>query len=65
MLLYKFAFRKIKRVFFQNTENRQLFIDYNVAVSKHALIPGSGVNINRFTVKDYPNDNITDLLLFR
>lgn len=58
MLLYKFAFRKIKRVFFQNTENRQLFIDYNVAVSKHALIPGSGVNINRFTVKDYPNDNI-------
>ena len=58
MLLYKFAFRKIKRVFFQNTENRQLFIDYNVAVSKHALIPGSGVNTNRFTVKDYPNDNI-------
>lgn len=54
--LYKIAFKKVNCVFFQNTENRQFFIDSNIAVDKHKLIPGSGVNLERFTVLDYPLD---------
>ena len=46
--LYKFAFTDIKTVFFQNEENRQFFIDNNIAIDKHKILPGSGVNLEQF-----------------
>lgn len=55
--LYKFAFTKIQRVFFQNEENMYFFVRNNIAIEKHALIPGSGVNLDRFSILDYPPDN--------
>lgn len=55
LLLYKIAFRKIQKVFFQNTENQQFFIDHKIALGKHGLLPGSGVNLERFTLKEYPS----------
>src|SRR5690625_1122686 len=55
--LYKIAFKKISCVFFQNVENRQFFINHNIAIDKHRLIPGSGVNLERFTVLKYPLDD--------
>lgn len=55
VILYKYAFRGIQRVFFQNTENQQFFIDNRIAVSKHKLLPGSGVNLERFPLRDYPS----------
>ena len=45
--LYKYAFTKIKKVYFQNTENRQFFVDHKIAVEKHGVLPGSGVNLQR------------------
>lgn len=57
--LYHIAFRKIQKVFFQNTENQQFFIDHKIAIGKHGLLPGSGVNLSRFDVKPYPNDDTT------
>ena len=58
ILLYKFAFTDVQKVFFQNTENRQFFIDHKIAIDKHGLLPGSGVNLKRFSTKDYPNDDV-------
>lgn len=54
--LYKYAFRNVQCVFFQNTENRQLFIDNEIAIGRHRLIPGSGVNLDRFPIREYPDD---------
>lgn len=54
--LYKIAFKKINCLFLQNTENRQFFIDNNISIDKHRLIPGSGVNLEQFHVLDYPSD---------
>lgn len=54
--LYRYAFKDIQCVFFQNTENRQLFIDNKIAIGKHKMLPGSGVNLNRFPVREYPSD---------
>lgn len=54
IVLYKIAFRKVQRVFFQNRENQQFFHRYKIAVDKYGLLPGSGVNLKRFTVKKYP-----------
>ena len=56
ILLYKYAFRGIQRVFFQNEENMQFFRKKNIAVDKHVLLPGSGVNLERFPYRPYPND---------
>ncbi len=56
LAMYKYAFKDIQRVFFQNTENMQFFIDRKIALGKHALLPGSGVNLERFPLRDYPNE---------
>lgn len=58
VLLYKYAFTKVQKVFFQNSENRQFFIDHKLALGKHDLLPGSGVNLERFPALEYPKDDI-------
>ena len=45
VMLYKLAFSRVQRVFFQNEENRQFFADRKIAVKKHGMLPGSGVNL--------------------
>ncbi len=56
VILYKMAFPKIQRVFFQNEENRQFFVDKKIALGKHRMLPGSGVNLHRFAPLEYPSD---------
>ncbi len=56
LALYRFAFKKIQRIFFQNTENRQFFIDHNLYTDRHGLLPGSGVNLERFAPLPYPDE---------
>lgn len=55
-LLYRIAFKKINCLFFQNTENMKFFIAKNIVVDKHRLVPGSGVNLEHFSVLEYPSD---------
>ena len=56
ILLYRYAFRDIQRVFFQNEENRKFFDDHGLAVGKGMVIPGSGVNLERYPYREYPED---------
>ena len=58
-VLYRIAFVKVKRVFVQNEENKQYFIDNHIAVDKLKLIPGSGVNVKRFYPLEYPTEEVT------
>ena len=58
IILYKRAFRNVKKVFFQNTENQEFFVKHKIALGKHGLLLGSGVNLQRFSFKEYPIDNI-------
>lgn len=47
--LYRLAFRKTERVFFQNREDRALFVAKKIVRESQAgLLPGSGVNISHF-----------------
>lgn len=64
LALYKFAFKKIQRIFFQNTENRQFFIDHDLFCDKHGLLPGSGVNLERFAPLPYPQNDDTVHFVF-
>ncbi|GAA4013558.1 glycosyltransferase family 4 protein [Hymenobacter fastidiosus] len=47
--LYRFAFRFPRRVFFQNGDDRQLFLDHNLVRPEITdLLPGSGIDTNKF-----------------
>jgi glycosyltransferase involved in cell wall biosynthesis len=47
--LYRFAFRFPSKVFFQNNDDRELFIRYGlIRPERTGLVPGSGVNLARF-----------------
>lgn len=55
--MYKNAFSEIQTVFFQNEENKQFFINHGIALDKHKMLPGSGVNLDHFTLQEYPLTN--------
>ena len=62
--MYKYACSKAKVIFFQNRYNLELFIKNNMVNSeKTILIPGSGVNIEKFKPVEQSNkDNIIRFL---
>ncbi|HMJ71371.1 MAG TPA: glycosyltransferase family 4 protein [Cyclobacteriaceae bacterium] len=67
MKLYRWAFRYPKKVFFQNSDDRKLFLDRKLVPSDIAdLIPGSGVDLKRFTPGTQArNEKFTFLLISR
>lgn len=53
--LYKTALRKLPAVFFQNEDDRQLFVDRGLVTDTQArTLPGSGIDLARFTAAPYP-----------
>lgn len=62
VLMYKYAFSNINTVFFQNKENMNFFKERKIAVTKHKLLPGSGVNLNQFQPLDYPNKETVEFV---
>ena len=62
VMLYKLALSRVQKVFFQNTENQQFFIDRKLALGKHGLLPGSGVNLTRFSPLEYPSEETTEFV---
>lgn len=55
-LLYKMGLKNAHKIFFQNTSNEEFFASKNLYKEKHLIIPGSGVNLQRYSVLDYPSD---------
>jgi glycosyltransferase involved in cell wall biosynthesis len=54
-LLYMLAFRKAAVVYFQNVEDRNLFVgDRLVRADQARLLPGSGINLKRFAMTALP-----------
>lgn len=56
--LYKYAFKNTGKVFFQNEDNCKFFEKHGIKVKNQELLPGSGVNLNKFQLKEYPSDEI-------
>jgi len=67
MGLYKFSFRFAKKIFFQNPEDLQLFLDKKLVAKDHVdLLPGSGVDLNKFRPMGYKrNESFTFLMISR
>lgn len=58
--LYKFGLRKAKKVFFQNQANMDFMLQRKIVKGPYELIPGSGVNLDRYRVLDYPHGDTVD-----
>jgi glycosyltransferase involved in cell wall biosynthesis len=65
--LYRLGFAGASCVFFQNGDDRDLFLGRRLVRSDQArMVPGSGVDLDRFDVADYPgNDRPSFLLIAR
>lgn len=55
MSLFKFAFRRSACVMFQNSTNMKLAEESGMVKGEHKLIPGSGVNTERYPLQPYPD----------
>ena len=55
-ILYKLGLKKAQKIFFQNKENMEFCIKKKLVTAPSSLIPGSGVNLERFHLQPYPND---------
>jgi Glycosyltransferase len=59
ILLYKLGLKNAYCVFAQNKGNRTFLLENKIVSPQRVkVIPGSGVNLDRFTVSDYPDDRI-------
>lgn len=56
LFLYRISLKKAKCVFFQNEENSS-FLSEKIKLGEHRLIPGSGVNLNDYSLLNYPPDD--------
>ena len=55
MSLFKFSFRRSACVMFQNSTNMKLAEDSGMVKGEYRLIPGSGVNTERYPLQPYPD----------
>ena len=64
VFLYKTALKKANCVFFQNEKNKDIFADFGIKGQKERLVPGSGVNLDRHVLEEFPDENAPVKLVF-
>lgn len=62
LFLYRLALPKVQKIFFQNNENERFFTEHNLAIGKHDMLPGSGVNLDYYSPLDYPSDDTIEFV---
>ena len=62
--LYRRAFRNLGVIFFQNKDDRDLFLERRLATAQQArLLPGSGIDLTHFAATDYPSESDAPVFL--
>lgn len=64
LCLYRVGISKAHKVFFQNTDNKALFIEKKIVGKNSILLPGSGVNLEFHRLQPYPGDSQSIKFLF-
>ncbi len=61
--LYRHGLKKAKKVFFQNQSNRDFMLKHHMVDNdQYTLIPGSGVNLKKYTPQPFPNADTIDFV---
>lgn len=62
-VMYRLGCRKAKVVFFENSENRRIFLDEKIVKEEQTcLLNGAGVNLSQYQVAEYPAGDTTRFL---
>jgi len=65
IFLYRKSFKNVDYVFFQNSNGLKTFRENNIPLNNYKIIPGSGVNLDRYPYSPYKrNDNETVNFLY-
>ena len=54
-ILSRISYKKATKIFFQNTSDMNTLINDNILTKNYDLLPGSGVNLERYNLLDYPD----------
>ncbi|MDU3411315.1 glycosyltransferase family 4 protein [Clostridium sp.] len=61
--MYKLACKDAKTVFFENSANRDIFVNNSIISKNQAcLLNGAGVNLTKYAIMDYPQEKTTRFL---
>lgn len=53
--MMKYALRFADHVYFQNIESQHFFSSHKISLKSQSLVAGSGVNLEKFGLKEYPS----------
>ena len=56
-LLYKLSVKKAYKVFFQNSGDKDFFVNNGLVDDNYAVLPGSGVNLDQYTLCELPPED--------
>ncbi|MFD1385935.1 glycosyltransferase family 4 protein [Oceanobacillus oncorhynchi subsp. oncorhynchi] len=62
LFMSKQAYKNATCVFFQNEENKVFFYKNNIKLKNYRVIPGSGVNVQDFSLLPYPSEDTIEFL---
>ncbi len=67
IFFYKIAFKNVDFVFFQNASGYEFFKNHKIPIKQYQIIPGSGVNCEKFipAIKDHDKEKIDFLFASR
>lgn len=54
--LYKIAIKNAECIFFQNNSDKKFFEDNKIQFKRSIVLPGSGVNLDKFVPLEYPSE---------
>ncbi|MDX9917728.1 MAG: glycosyltransferase family 4 protein [Gudongella sp.] len=61
-LLYKMSIKNSYKIFFQNSGDKDFFVNNNMVKENYDILPGSGVNLEQFQVSDFPTGQETNFI---
>ncbi|WP_099190593.1 glycosyltransferase family 4 protein [Tepidibacter mesophilus] len=56
-MLYKISLKRSYKVFFQNSGDKEFFVNNKMVKNNFSMLPGSGVNLEQYEVCDFPSDD--------
>lgn len=59
LFLHRRVMPHAKTVVFQNEDNRAFFDEHGIKYSSSVVVPGSGINCDKFRYADYPEGDVT------
>lgn len=61
-MLYRHSVKNCYKVFFQNTEDRDMFIKNKMVRDNYDMLPGSGVNLEQFLLSPLPGGDVVNFI---